>query len=79
MATVIHTTPASATNILLHGKLNADKEKVALPYTTYQNVMNAPKVLSDVGENIGAPFHLLATDTVKCTDDYIIDLCGHIL
>ena len=92
LATTQHTTPASASNVLIHGKmessadnvlihgrLSASKEKVSFPITTYDNILFAPKVLTDIGENIGAPFHFIETDTVECTDDYIIGLCGHIL
>lgn len=79
MATIIHTTPRSVTNGLMHAKLTDDVEKPFLPVTSYYNVMSKPEVVKDVGEKIGAPFHLLVTDTVECDEDYIINLCGHIL
>lgn len=79
MATVIHTTPRSATNGLIHAKLSDDVEKPFLPITSYDNVLSKPEVVSDVCEKIGAPFHLLVTDKVECDEDYIIELCGHIL
>lgn len=79
MGNIIHTTPVSATNILIHGKLENNREKVSLPITSYENILSKPEVLEDVSEKIGAPFHLLVTDKVNCTDDYIINLCGHIV
>lgn len=79
MSTVIHTTPVSATNVLMHSKLTKEIDKVTFPITTYSNILSKPEVIEDVGEKIGAPFHLLVTDKVNCTDEYIISLCGHIL
>jgi hypothetical protein len=79
MSNVIRTTPISASNVLIHAKLSREVEKVTFPITTYDNVLNKPEVLTDVTEKIGAPFHLLVTDMEECEDDYIIELCGHIL
>lgn len=79
MANVIHTTPVSVSNVLIHGKLTNEVDKPLLPFTLYENILSKPEVLSDVTEKIGAPFHLLVTDKEECTDDYIIKLCGHIV
>ncbi len=79
MSNVIHTTPVSAANVLLHGKLTQDLEKVEFPYTLYSNVLMKPEIVDEVEEKIGAPFHLLRTDTVYCTDEYIRSICGRIL
>ena len=55
--------PASVSDVLLHNRDSDRTENVVLPVTRYRNVMNAPKVITDVSAVNGAPFTLLATDT----------------
>lgn len=79
MGNIIHTTPVGASNVLIHGKYTDDSERPTLPITTYANVLSKPEVVEDITEKIGAPFHLLVTDKIDCADDYIRNLCGHIV
>lgn len=72
--------PSEVTNSLLHLKENEGKrEEIILPYTTYMNVMNAPKVVGPSQAYNGAPFHLLKTGEVELDDQFIQDICGNIL
>ena len=40
--------PASVSDVLLHNRDTDRTETVILPITRYNNVMNAPKVISDI-------------------------------
>ena len=54
--------PASVSDVLLHNRDSDRTENVLLPFTRYKNVMNAPKLITDISGVNGAPFTLLATD-----------------
>ena len=55
--------PASVSDVLLHNRDTDRTETVILPITRYNNVMNAPKVISDISATNGASFMLLTTET----------------
>lgn len=54
--------PSSVTDDLLHMKTSDGQDKVVLPITRYNNVMNAPKLISNPYSAEGAPFCLYETD-----------------
>ena len=55
--------PASVSDILLHDKDSDNTEKVILPITRYDNVLNAPKVVTNCNAVAGAPFVLYSTES----------------
>ena len=71
--------PASVTDTLLHTKVSENEERVILPFTRYANVMNAPRVVKDGKDALGAPYAFLETDTETLTTEQIRSLCGGIL
>lgn len=70
--------PTSVSDTLLHLKDSDSSEKVVLPITRYDNVMNAPRVVTN-GDNIGAPFVLLKTDEEVISIATLRELCGSII
>lgn len=61
---------------LIHGKSDNGEEVILLPYTRYDNVMGAPRVVSTYDDYIPAPFFFLKTDEVDLTADEINTLVG---
>ena len=55
--------PASVSDVLLHDRDSEKSERVILPITRYDNIMNAPKVVHHIDSVKGAPFILYTTDT----------------
>ena len=55
--------PASVSDILLHDKNSDNTEKVILPITRYDNVLNAPNLVTNSNAVKGAPFLIYSTDT----------------
>lgn len=53
--------PVSVSDVLLHNKTSDRTEEVIMPITRYENVLNAPKLITDVSAVNGSPFTLLAT------------------
>lgn len=76
---VVKYIPNSVTDTLMHGKDSDRTERILLPITRYNNVMNSPNVVTEDIETKGAPFHLLETSTVLLTEDEIRSLCGRII
>lgn len=70
--------PMAVSDSLLHIKNSDTTESVILPITRYANVMNSPRVVTD-GDNIGAPFVLLQTDTEYISIETLRKLCGGII
>lgn len=71
--------PVSVSDILLHAMVSEDKERIILPITRYNNVMNAPCVVKDSRSVMGAPFALLETDTEVLTTEQIRALSADII
>ena len=71
--------PMAASDVLLHQKDTDRTERIALPFTRYANVFNAPRVVNDVDDIAGAPFFLLETDKETLSDTEIRRICGDIL
>ena len=63
--------PVSVSDVLLHTKTEKDKERVVLPFTRYANVLNAPKVVNNGRDLLGAPFGLLVSDTEVLTTEQL--------
>lgn len=66
--------PESVSDVLLHNRDSDRTETVILPITRYNNVMNAPQVVDDITTTNGAPFTLLATETVVLDTDELREL-----
>jgi hypothetical protein len=71
----------SINSTLIHSKRkessdsNTVIDSTLLPITTYDNVMNRPKVVTSIGSMVGAPFAFLASETVVLSDEEISELC----
>lgn len=68
--------PASISDTLLHHKDTDQTEKVILPITRYNNVLNAPKVVSSVTSVKGAPFVLFISDSEELSTEELRKLTG---
>lgn len=71
--------PKYVLDLLLHVKDTNGKESVILPITRYDNVMNAPKVVSKnspLTDMTGHPFVLLKTDTCTVTTEKLRSIVG---
>lgn len=79
MSDVQHTLPASVSDVLLHHKNTDRTERVVLPITRYKNVLNAPKVVKEGNQVLGAPFALLQTETETLTTEEIRSICGPVI
>lgn len=55
--------PDTTTDVLLHQRDNDRGETIMYPFTRYDNVFSAPKVVQQLDENFGAPFHFYETGT----------------
>ena len=66
------TTPIYDT--LLHDKDSDKTERIILPITRYDNVLNAPRVIDNIDTANGAPFLLLATDIEMLSSEEINEL-----
>lgn len=71
--------PASVSDTLLHEKSSDKTERVILPITRYNNVLNAPKVVTNVDSVKGAPFVLYATESETLSTVEIRKLVNGIL
>lgn len=74
-----HMIPATGSDVLLHPKTADKVERVAFPITRYDNIICAPRVVTEKIERHGAPFHILKTGKITLTEEEIIQLCGNIL
>ncbi len=71
--------PKFVVDLLLHVKDMNGKESVILPITRYENVMNAPKVVtknSPLTDMTGHPFVLMKTDTCTLSTEEIRRIVG---
>ena len=74
--------PKYVLDLLLHVKDTNGKESVILPITRYDNVMNAPKVVSknsSLTDMTGHPFVLLKTGEEAISIETLRKLCGGIV
>lgn len=79
-----HTNPKSVVDTLLHAKVSTEdceegEEKVILPMTRYDNVMNSPDVVRDINGAPGAPFVLYVTGETELSYLELRNLCGDIM
>jgi hypothetical protein len=51
-------------NHLQHNKTGSGEDVITFPYTRYENVLGAPKLVTDIESFPGAPFFLYQTDSV---------------
>lgn len=70
------TLPYSVSDHILHGKDSDRTERIILPITRYDNVLCAPRVITNSFEHSGAPFYLMRTDKVDVSDTEIRRLLG---
>lgn len=61
---------------LIHDKMSNGEEVILFPYTRYDNVMGAPKVVADMESFHGAPFFFMVTDTVEIADEDLEAMLG---
>lgn len=73
------TIPASVSDVLLHDKNSDRTERVILPITRYDNVLNAPKIVNNGNSLKGAPFLLLKTGTETLSAADLRKLAGDIV
>ena len=66
-------------DVLSHLKTSDKEDGLILPITRYENVLNAPNVVSDAEQKPGAPFHLLAAGSEGLTYSEIRKFCGPII
>jgi len=71
--------PASVSDVLLHDKNSDRTERVILPITRYENVLNAPGVVNNGNSLKGAPFLLLKTGTDTLSTEDLRRLVGDIV
>lgn len=71
--------PKRLVDTLLHLRDTDRTEAIVFPITRYQNLLNAPQVVTDISESPGAPFLLMRTGKVDVLDDKIRSLCGDII
>lgn len=63
--------PIVVSDVLLHDKNSDRTEKVVLPITRYDNVMNSPTKIDTINNAKGAPFVLYQAETVSLTTEQI--------
>ena len=71
--------PKSIADVLLHVKTSDLTERVIMPVTRYDNVLCAPRVVTEEIERQGAPFNLLQVDTEELSEEEIRKICGRII
>ena len=71
--------PKTIADVLLHVKTSDLTERVIMPVTRYDNVLCAPRVVTEEIEREGAPFNLLQVDTEELSEEEIRKLCGRII
>lgn len=63
-------------NHLIHGKMNDGEEVIMFPYTTYDNILGKPCVVTDLETFPGAPFFFYENETIEVADATIEALYG---
>lgn len=64
-------------DLLLHAKVkkeNKESQVAIFPITRYDNILNAPKVVSKVDDSHNPSFMLLETETENVDDNIIFDM-----
>lgn len=64
----------NASDVILRHKDDHNVESIIFPVTRYANVMNSPKVISNISDAKNAPYVLLQTDSVQLTNNEINSL-----
>lgn len=58
-------------NHLQHNKTGTGEDVIIFPITRYENVLGAPKLVTDINSFPGAPFFLYQTDTVDVDESVL--------
>ena len=64
----------NASDTILRHKDENNVESIIFPITRYANIMNSPKVVSNISDAKSAPYVLLQTDSVQLTNSEINSL-----
>lgn len=64
----------NASDVILRHKDDHNAESIIFPVTRYANIMNSPKMISNISDAKNAPFVLLQTDSIQLTNNEINSL-----
>lgn len=64
----------NASDVILRHKDEHNTESIIFPVTRYANIMNSPKMISNISDAKNAPYVLLQTDSVQLTNNEINSL-----
>lgn len=68
------TTFPNASDVVLRHKDTHNTESIIFPITRYANIINSPKVVSNISDAKNAPYILLQTDSIQLTNNEINSL-----
>ena len=69
----------TASDTLLRAKDSDGSEIIIFPITRYGDVLNSPKVTSDIDSAHDAPFILLKENTEEVDEEELHELCNSII
>lgn len=70
--------PKTATDVVMHSKDNNGEERLVLPVTRYKNILNAPRMVTDLDITITSPFVIYAESAEELSTDEIKELISGI-
>jgi hypothetical protein len=70
--------PKTATDVVMHSKDNNGEERLVLPVTRYKNILNAPRMVTDLDTTITSPFVIYAESAEELSTDEIKELISGI-
>jgi hypothetical protein len=70
--------PKTATDVIMHSKDNNGEERLVLPVTRYKNILNAPRMVTDLDTTITSPFVIYAESAEELSTDEIKELISGI-
>lgn len=70
--------PKTATDVVMHSKDKNGEERLVLPVTRYKNILNAPRMVTDLDITITSPFVIYAESAEELSTDEIKELISGI-
>lgn len=70
--------PKTATDVVMHSKDNNGEERLVLPVTRYKNILNAPRMVTNLNITITSPFVIYAESAEELSTDEIKELISGI-
>ena len=71
--------PKSIADVLLHVKTSDLTERVIMPVTRYDNVLCAPRVVTEEIEREEAPYNHIQVNTEELSEEEIRKICEKII